>query len=253
MNTESEKNEAGLLVSKSGDITRVVMSRPEVGNALSATLTAALHEAIETASSDGTRLFVLSGSGKHFCTGFDLSGLEQETDDTLLARFVRVELMLQALHAAPFVSVAIASGRAMGAGADLFAACTERWIVGDATLAFPGVAFGLALGTGRLADLVGRRRALEWLSAGAVISSDAAVSSGLASALVADTELQAQLEELEKRARRLDYPTQQRLLAASARRTEENDALDLQHLVRSAARPGIKQRISAYREATKRR
>ena len=132
------------------------LNRPEKGNALSTLLVQALTETLETATRDPElRLLVLSGAGRHFCTGFDLSDLDHETDDSLLARFTRVELMLQAVHGAPFATLALAHGRTLGAGADLFAACSERWIVGDASFAFPGAGFGLVLGTSRLASLVG--------------------------------------------------------------------------------------------------
>ena len=52
------------------------LDRPEKGNALSVELVAALHAAIDAAIADtDVHTLVLAGSGKHFCTGFDLSSL----------------------------------------------------------------------------------------------------------------------------------------------------------------------------------
>ncbi|WP_295529596.1 enoyl-CoA hydratase/isomerase family protein [uncultured Pseudacidovorax sp.] len=243
-----------LRIRREGDVLELRLMRPERGNALSATLVARLHEAVMDASAEPQlRLLVLSGEGRHFCTGFDLSALDAETDDSLLARFTRVELLLQAVHAAPFPTLALAQGRTMGAGADLFAACSERWIVGDASFAFPGAAFGLVLGTTRLAGQVGPALASAWIEGGAVIDAAAALAAGLATRHIEATQLASAMAALQARGARLDLPTQRAIHAAvgAARRPrgDEGDAQDLARLVRSAARPGLRQRIAAYRQA----
>ena len=166
-----------LLSVREGAVLHLTLNRPDKGNALSAQLVQALTDALDQASAErDLRLVVLAGAGRHFCTGFDLSDLDQATDDGLLARFTRVELLLQAVHAAPFATLALAQGRAMGAGADLFAACTERWIVDDAKFAFPGAAFGLVLGTTRLTTRVGAPQAAEWIQSGAVFDATVALA-----------------------------------------------------------------------------
>ena len=243
-----------LLSTRDGAVLHLQLNRPDKGNALSASLVNALGEAVQTAAQDSTlRLLMLSGAGRHFCTGFDLSNLESETDDSLLARFTRVELMLQAVHAAPFTTLALAKGRTMGAGADLFAACTERWIVDDASFAFPGAAFGLVLGTTRLATLVGANKAAAWIQSGAVIDSASALASGMATQRITADEALAQQAHLQARVSRLDEATQRAIHAgiAAARRPrgDAGDAEDLARLVRSAARPGVRDRIAAYRAA----
>ncbi|MNZ97884.1 putative enoyl-CoA hydratase [compost metagenome] len=215
---------------------------------------AALTEALQAARADSSlRLLVLSGEGRHFCTGFDLSDLDNETDDSLLARFTRVELMLQMLHAAPFTTLALAHGRATGAGADLFAACSERWVVGEAQFAFPGVGFGLVLGTSRLGDLVGAPQAAQWLQGGAAIDHEAALQAQLASRLIPVQGLDEALNRLQERVQRLDLCTQHAIHAAlgTARRPrgDAGDAQDLVRLVQSAARPGLRERIASYRAA----
>ncbi|MBN9405078.1 MAG: enoyl-CoA hydratase/isomerase family protein [Burkholderiales bacterium] len=243
---------AELISRRDGDVLHLQLNRPDKGNALSASLVGALAEAVEAATRDAQlRLLVLSGAGRHFCTGFDLSDLDHETDDSLLARFTRVELMLQAVHTAPFTTLALAHGRTMGAGADLFAACSERWIVGDASFAFPGAGFGLVLGTARLADGVGATRAAEWIESGTAIDASAACASGLATRRSETEDTQAELERLRARVSRLDGATQRSIHAAIAAsrhpRGPAGGAEDLARLVRSAARPGLRERIVAYR------
>jgi enoyl-CoA hydratase/carnithine racemase len=242
-----------LLAERRGDVLHLRLARADRGNALSAALVAALMQAFDEAARSDVRLVVLAGEGRHFCTGFDLSDLDAETDDSLLARFTRVELLLQAVHAAPFATLALAHGRTMGAGADLFCACTERWIVGDASFAFPGAAFGLVLGTTRLADTVGPRCAAQWIEGGETIGADAALSAGLATRRLDAQALETELAALATRLRRLDAPTQHGIHAAidAARRPrgDAGAAQDLARLVRSAARPGLRERIAAYRAA----
>ena len=247
---------AELGVARHGDCLRLTLQRPDRGNALSRALVDALETALAEARRAPPRLLVLQGEGRHFCTGFDLSDLDAETDDSLLARFVRVELMLQSLASAPFPTLAIAHGRVTGAGADLFCACAERWVQGDATFSFPGAGFGLVLGTARLADAVGSARAQDWVMTGAPIDTASARDAGLvtrqAGAGTAEDELARWLPALQ----RLDGPTHAAIHAASAvarrPRGAVGDYEDLARLVRSAARPGLKERIAAYRAATAR-
>ena len=243
-----------LLSRRDGPVLHLQLHRPEVGNALSAALVQALTEAVDAATHDvSVRLLVLSGAGRHFCTGFDLSDLDRETDDSLLARFTRVELLLQAVHAAPFATLALAHGRTMGAGADLFAACGDRWIVGDAGFAFPGAAFGLVLGTVRLTELVGAPHAAAWIEGGQRIDADQALACGLATRHIETEQIDAELGRCGARVNRLDAPTQRAIQAAIAAgrrpRGDAGDAQDLARLVRSAARPGLRDRIAAYRAA----
>lgn len=243
-----------LLVQREGALLHLQLHRPDKGNALSASLVAALQAALDEAARDADlRLLLLSGAGKHFCTGFDLSNLESETDDTLLARFTRVELMLQSLSRMPCATLALAHGRTMGAGADLFAACSERWIVDDASFAFPGAGFGLVLGTTRLADIVGAAQASRWIEGGEAINAASACASGLVLQQLSSTALPQERDELLKRVSRLDTKTQHAIHAAiGARRRprgDAGDARDLARLVQSAAHPGLRERIAAYRAA----
>lgn len=239
-----------VLVTRDGGVMHIVLNRPENGNALSAALVASIHSAVQQARQEATRLLVLSGQGRHFCTGFDLSALDRESDDSLLARFTRVELMLQSIHTAPFPTLALAHGRTMGAGADIVCACSERWIVDDAQFCFPGAGFGLVLGTGRLADAVGGWATRRWIETGASIQADEALRHGLAQRHVTRASLPAELQTRYTAARRLDGATHAAVHAATEQtqrpRGSAGATADLAVLVASAARGGMKDRILAY-------
>ena len=235
-----------LIIARQAEVTRLTLNRTEHGNALSSALVHAIMAAIEQAYLDGTALLVISGAAGIFAQDSDLSDLDVQSDDLLLARLIRIGLMLQKIHGAPFATLALAQGRVIGAGADLFAACEERWIVGNAALEFP-VNFCLVLGTARLARLVGPTTARRWAGAGAVIEGDAALQSNLATARMEVGEAETALDQLVASMPRLDPLTRAAIRRTTLDRGEAGQAEDLASLVRSAARPGLKSRIHAYR------
>ncbi|MPS28703.1 enoyl-CoA hydratase/isomerase family protein [Pigmentiphaga sp.] len=229
-----------LQIETDAGVRRLRLDRPSSGNALSADLVDALTDAVEACFRDGVRRLVIEGAGRHFCTGVDLSALDQETDDSLLARFVRIELLLQAVYQAPFETIAIAHGRVAGAGADLFAACRRRVVLGNASFAFPGACgFGLVLGTRRLAARVGSDTAQAWIRSGRWIDAEEALAAGLA-----QTRIDA-AENLDAPSAGLPDAFTQALLDQAMQAPGAAD-LDLALLARSAARPGLKRRIQEY-------
>lgn len=103
-------------------VLRLTLNRPDKANALDAEIVEGLLDGIAAACGNETRLLVLAGAGRHFCAGFDLSDLDTISDGDLLHRFVRIETLLQTVFHLPFATLALAHGRVMGAGADLFGA-----------------------------------------------------------------------------------------------------------------------------------
>jgi enoyl-CoA hydratase/carnithine racemase len=234
-------------------VCRVTLNRPGVGNALSAELVASLDSMLDESAARRPRLIALRGEGRHFCTGFDLSRLDQESDDSLLARFCRIELMLQKLHRAPCPTLVIAHGRTVGAGADLFAACTHRIGAPGTQFAYPGASgFGLVLGTRRLAHRVGAERARGWVGTGMTISLDDALASGLATGLLADASGADDIARCLASGLPAAIPNPWLGSALDATGPVHDD-VDLALLVRSASVPGIRARIAAYVERGKQR
>ena len=222
----------------------VTLNRPQQRNALSASIVEELLDALAEASATGVRLLVLRGSGATFCAGFDLSTINDESDGDLLLRFVRIEALLHRIYSAPFATIALAHGNAVGAGADIFAAGDRRFIMGDARLAFPGAAFGLLLGTRRLIDRVGPDRTQEIVRAGRVIEGQEALAIGLATGRISEAEVDSLIALERRNAEQLDGETTSGLRAVQA----GDGAMDLVHVVRSAMRPGLKERIQGYRD-----
>lgn len=236
-----------LKVDQANGVHRLTLSRPDAGNSLSAALVEALHAALDDADGSGARALVLEGEGPNFCTGFDLSGVADASDADLLLRFIRIEQLLARVWSAPYATIALAQGRTFGAGADLFVACARRIVVDGADFSFPGAAFGLVLGTRRLAQRIGQSAASECIMGRAVIGTAEAVAIGLATRACAADQGEQEIEAEVARAFHLDAPTSGAIRAVLAGDSAALDS-DLASLVRSAARSGLGARIIAFRE-----
>lgn len=225
---------------RDGGALTLTLARPERGNALVPELVEALLAAVQGAAADPTlHTLVLRAEGRHFCTGLDLSDLEASRDGDWLQRLVRIETLLQALWRCPLATVALAQGRAWGAGADLFAACETRIAAPDASFRFPGAQFGIVLGTRRLALRIGSAAARALVLGGGTLDAAEGLAAGLVTALGTEPVITPPA---------VDPATARAVRAASRGDPPGAAEADLAALVRSAAEPGLKARIQAYRE-----
>ncbi|MBR0648183.1 enoyl-CoA hydratase/isomerase family protein [Roseomonas terrae] len=226
------------------------LARPERGNAMSAEMVGAIEASLDDAIGAGARMIVLRAQGRNFCTGLDLADLGTITDGELALRIIRIELLLQRIHGLPVTTMAVASGRVFGAGADLFAACDLRVALPGTSFAFPGPAFGLVLGTGRLAGLVGDAAARRLLLAGAAVEAERAQALGLVTDIIEAAAVDGAVTAARAAAKRLDAAT---VAALHGRTRRVDDDADLAALARSVARPGLVARVAAYRAAMQRK
>jgi enoyl-CoA hydratase/carnithine racemase len=232
-----------LLIERDRALLQLTLNRPHSANALNPELTEALIEAL--AEAQDIRLCVIRGSGRHFCAGFDLSELEQLSDGDLLWRFLRIETLLQAVHHAPFATLALGHGQIVGAGADLFAACGRRVTSAEARLRFPGWNFELALGTRRLTRQVGQDAVRDLLIDSKSISAEQGLACGLVTDLCSADQWPSLQAELLQRACALSPTALARMLELTL---HDSRSEDLAAIVQSAGRPGLKQRIMNYRQ-----
>jgi enoyl-CoA hydratase/carnithine racemase len=238
----SEQSAPVLLVEKTDDLLVLTLNRPEAANALSPSLVEALYSEITNAKD--IRLCVIRSNGRHFCAGFDLSDIEAISDGDLLWRFLRIELMLQAVHHAPFPIVALAQKQVVGAGADLFAACWRRVATSEVRLKMPGWNFELALGTRRLAQLVGQDVARDLLIDTQTMTAEQCLNCKLATDIVDAEQWDALVTQLLQRTRKLPPKALENMLLLTA---NSNRDQDLAAIVHTAGRPGLKDRILSYR------
>ncbi|MFC4276299.1 enoyl-CoA hydratase/isomerase family protein [Achromobacter aloeverae] len=244
MNASIQDTAADLVqVEHQDHATLVTLNRPQKMNALSASLVDALIAAVDDAHAHGSDLIVMRGAGRNFSAGFDFGGYEEQSEGDLLLRFVRIEQLLQKVATSPAVTLALAHGKNFGAGVDLFGACALRVAAPDATFRMPGLKFGLVLGTRRYAEIVGKQVARDVLTQTRTFGAEEAQLQGFVTELAGPADHDACIARALEAARALAAPVRAQLHQTLAPTTLD---ADLASLVRSAAEPGLKQRIRAY-------
>lgn len=235
-----------VIVERAAQVWTLSLGRPEKRNALSAELVEQLLEIVQRAPAEGAKVLVFRGDGRNFCAGFDMSNALEQSEGDLVLRFIRVEMLLQAVASSPCLTVALAHGRTMGAGVDLLAACRERYASADATFRMPGLKFGLVLGTRRFGEIVGRGQAARVQEEAASFDAASAKAMGFVHDIVEADGWGGLVERA--RAKAAVLPDWSRGALYAVLDGEQFDT-DLAWLVRSAARPGLKLRIAEYLRA----
>jgi enoyl-CoA hydratase len=238
---------SSLLITRQAERTHLQLNRPDKLNALDPALAEALLAAVQTAAGDGTRLLPISGAGRNFSAGFDLSDFEQVSEGDLLLRFVRIEQLLQAVYHAPFQTLALAHGRNFGAGVDLICACNRRIAAPGSSFRMPGLRFGLLLGSRRFAHRVGTDVARDILLRSHQFDAGQAQAIGFIQHTAEQEEWQALQAQAGSNIAALSAHSTQRLLEITATDTRAQDMADL---VTSASAPGLKERLRIYRQAS---
>jgi methylglutaconyl-CoA hydratase len=175
---------------RQGAIGRIILARPEQGNAIDQEMTAELFAACAQFERDGQiRVVQLTADGSDFCVGADLQelstavGATSETNRQHAEAFGRVLLALRALMKPVVCSV---HGRALGVGAGLATACDLVLARDDAEFGYPEVKFGSvpAVMMTLLRRTVGEKHAADLVLTGRVIDAEEAERTGLVSRVV---------------------------------------------------------------------
>lgn len=188
-----------VLSERDGAVLTITLNRPEVFNALSRPLHAALGEALEEAASPEVRAVVLTGAGRGFCAGQDLREF-QEAPGSIRDRLEETyHPNIRRIRALEKPVLAAVNGPCAGAGLSLAAACDIR-VAADAATFVPGfVGIGLVPDSGGswfLHRLLGFARAFEWMSSNRRLTAAEAHAWGLVSEVVELEALPARAAEL---------------------------------------------------------
>lgn len=180
-----------VIVEDRGAVRIIRMNRPDKLNALNTELTQGLLDALNTADGDdAVRAVVLTGEGKGFCAGADLSEFKDLTPDQqhrVLARAdltCRLQSKLQEMKK-PVVSAV--QGAAVGGGAGLAIGCDMMVAGADLKFGYPELKHDIvpALVMTGLQRQLGRKAAFEMVSLGRLIGAEEAQALGLANRIVA--------------------------------------------------------------------
>lgn len=236
-----------LLVAQEGAVRLLTLNRPQALNAFTTGMLAQLRQALDDAAEDASvRAVLITGNGRAFCAGQDLSdphikpefgdGAKAKDIGHLLDHFY-IPLALR-LRSMPVPVVCAVNGVAAGAGANFALGC-------DIVLAGQSASFIQAFskiglvpdcgGTWLLTRLVGRARALQLALLGDKLPAEQAQAWGLIARCVPDGELAA--EALATAQRLAALPTralvQTRSALDSAMELDFEDALKLEAVMQS--------------------
>lgn len=167
---------------KDGILT-IILNRPDKLNALNNDVLQGLSEVIATTKEDKkVKALLITGSGKAFCAGADISRLA-ECNVNSGYEFARAgQIVFRELETLGKPSLAAVNGFAFGGGCELLMSTTMRIASTKAQFGQPEVKLGVIPGYGgtqRLSRLVGKGRALDLCLTGRFIDAQTALSWGL--------------------------------------------------------------------------
>ncbi|OMH26990.1 enoyl-CoA hydratase [Tersicoccus phoenicis] len=174
-----------LILDEREDRVHVALNRPEVRNAIDATMVAELHDVCYRLERE-PRILILSGTPATetakgvFASGADIAQLRERRREEALAGinasiFIRVAQL-------PLPVIAALDGYALGGGAELAFAADFRIGTPSVKIGNPETNLGITAGAGatwRLKELIGEPLAKEILLAGRVLDADEALAAHL--------------------------------------------------------------------------
>lgn len=191
--TAADKDEPVLLSVLDSGILRLTMNRPRSRNPLSEAMLAALQAALDAAAEDaGVRAIIIAGEGPGFCGGHDLKEMTGHRGDDdggkvyFTEIFATCSKLMQTIVSHPKVIIAEVHGIATAAGCQLVAACDLAVASTQALFGVNGINSGLFCSTPMVAlsRNISRKRAMELLTLGDMLSAEEALAAGLVNKVV---------------------------------------------------------------------
>src|SRR5208283_1643114 len=194
-----------ILFSVERGIARLTLNRPDKLNSFNTQMHAEVRSALSTLGASDARVLVLTGAGRGFCAGQDLS------DRAVTPGSQRADLgasieeyynpLIRTLQELPMPVIAAVNGVAAGAGANIALACDLVIAARSASFVQAFCKLGLVPdsgGTWTLPRLVGNARALGLTLLGQKLSAEQAATWGMIWQCVDDAEFPAAVDALAK-------------------------------------------------------
>lgn len=192
-----------ILYEQQDAVLKITLNRPSKLNALTDTMLLELRDALNRARDEASvRAVLLTGAGRGFCPGQDLSAAMElalqgalEYGERLRTLFHPVILQMREL---PKPIIGAINGVAAGAGMSLALACDVRIAAESASFIQAFVKIGLVPDSGStwlLPRLIGQARALDLMLSGRKVDAAEALALGLVSQVVPDGELMSAAEQ----------------------------------------------------------
>jgi 2-(1,2-epoxy-1,2-dihydrophenyl)acetyl-CoA isomerase len=185
--------------SREGAVLTITLNRPDVLNAFNSDMHRALAAALKEARDAGVRGVVITGAGRGFCVGQDLTEFREAPGDIASRLRQSYHPNILAIRALEKPVIAAVNGAAAGAGMSLACACDLR-VAADAASFIPAfINIGLIPDSGGsyfVTRILGPARAFEWLASGRKLTAAEAHAWGLVSEVVETGALAARAAEL---------------------------------------------------------
>jgi enoyl-CoA hydratase len=189
------------------DVAILRLNRPEKLNALADETVDSVLTLLNEVARSSARALILTGNGRGFCSGFDLSLAQSAGDgeargetEAWMARQERYASLVTRLRGIPQPTLAAVNGAACGAGLGLALACDMRIAGRSAKFNSAFIKVGMSscdIGVSYLLPrAIGTTRAFELMLTGRMVLAEEAERIGIVSALYDDAELMAQAEAL---------------------------------------------------------
>ncbi|MDR4950538.1 enoyl-CoA hydratase-related protein [Neobacillus cucumis] len=183
-------------------VARITLNRPNTLNAFVAQMNMEITKAIKAASSsEEVRCIVITGEGRGFCSGQDLSEVDENMDHGQVLR-EKYGPMIKQIYQCEKPIIAAVNGIAAGAGFSLALACDFRLLSDRASFINAFIHIGLIPDSGNsyfLTRLVGEAKALEISILGEKIPADQAHVLGLATKVVSSDNWDAEVNQFAER------------------------------------------------------
>jgi 2-(1,2-epoxy-1,2-dihydrophenyl)acetyl-CoA isomerase len=194
--------------SRDGAVLTITLNRPDVLNAFNTDMHRGLGGALKDARDGGVRAVVITGAGRGFCVGQDLTEFREAPGDIGSRLRQNYHPNIRAIRALEKPVIAAVNGAAAGAGMSLACACDLRLASDSATFVPAFINIGLIPDSGGsyfVTRILGPARAFEWLASGKRLTAAEAHAWGLVSEVVETDALPSRAAELA--AQLADLPT----------------------------------------------
>ena len=198
-------DEQVVLYSVEGGVARITLNRPEKRNALNDAVIAGIKKGLREAGNDEqVRVVVISGAGKDFCSGADLSALQKIAGASVAENSEDARSLLELFLLIRQLSVpvvAAVTGRALAGGCGLATACDLVLASVSARFGYPEVKIGFvpAMVMAILRRNVSEKRAFELVTRGEELSAQEAKEIGLVNQVFSEDSFAVDVDDYVKR------------------------------------------------------
>ena len=188
------------LYAVAGPIARITLNRPEKRNALNDEMIAGIKSGLRAAAVEqSVRAVVISGAGKDFCSGADLSALQKISEATITGNVDDARSLLELfrlMRELPIPVIAAVQGRALAGGCGLASAADLVLAAESARFGYPEVKIGFvpAMVMAILKRNVSEKQAFELLTRGGEITARRAYEVGLVNQVYADEAFEMEVQ-----------------------------------------------------------